>query len=84
MQLGDAIRYRLHSIMKQKNYNYWELYKKSGVPKSTISCICSSKIVNLPRMSTLLHLCEGLGMTIREFFDDDIFNDVEDSTEDKD
>ena len=36
-----------------------------------------SKITELIKLDTLLHICEGFGITITEFFEDDIFKEVE-------
>lgn len=83
MQLNDAIRMRLKYFLDKKNYSLWDLYKSSGVPKSTINALLSAKTNNIPRIPTLLHLCEGLGTNLQEFFNDEVFFDVEDSSEDK-
>ena len=55
----------------------WDLYKSSGVPKATIYAFMNSGKENLVKLDTLLHLCEGLGISIKKFFDDPIFEDVE-------
>lgn len=31
-----------------------------------------------PRISTLLHICEAFGISLKEFFDDKLFKDVRD------
>ena len=31
-----------------------------------------------PKISTLLHICEAFDITLMEFFDDNVFNDVRD------
>lgn len=54
----------------------------SGIPKSTINALLSTKLNSLPRLPTLLHICEGLDTNLKEFFDNDIFLEVEDSLED--
>jgi len=83
MLLSDAIRHRLNYYIKRKGLSsLWDLYKCSGIPKSTINSLLSSKTNNLPRLSTLLHLCEGLDTNLKDFFDDDIFLDVLDTSED--
>ena len=84
MQLNNAIKNRINYFLKRKGLSsLWELYKASGVPKSTINALLSTEKNNLPRLSTLLHICEGLDTNLREFFDDSIFEDVQDSNEDK-
>lgn len=83
MQLHDAIRLRINYFLKKNNMSsLWELYKASGVPKSTINALLSSNTHNLPRLPTLLHICEGLNTNLKDFFDDPIFLDVVDNSED--
>ena len=83
MQLNDAIRNRIDYFLHKKGLSsLWELYCVSGVPKSTINALMSTKKNSLPRLPTLLHLCEGLDTNLKDFFDDPIFLDIEDTTED--
>ena len=84
MNLEDAIKNRINYFCKKKGYTLWELYKASGVPKATINALLSSERTGLPRLSTLLHLCEGLGTNLKDFFDDSSFIDIIDTSEDKD
>ncbi len=76
MQLSNAIRKRINMLLKANNMNIWKLYKATGVPASTLSYFMNGKreLINL---KTLLHICEGFNMTIKEFFDDPMFDDVE-------
>ncbi|MCI8485788.1 MAG: hypothetical protein HFJ20_01495 [Clostridia bacterium] len=83
MQLDEAIRTRINYFIEKNNMSsLWDLYKNSGVPKSTINALLGTEINSLPRLPTLLHICEGLNTNLKEFFDDPIFIDVEDSKED--
>lgn len=76
MQLSNAIRKRINMLLKANNMNIWKLYKATGVPASTLSYFMNGKreLINL---KTLLHICEGFNMTIKDFFDDPMFDDVE-------
>ena len=76
MSLSDAIRKRINNIFKEKNMNMWKLYKLTGIPMATLSAIMSAKR-DLPTLRTLLHICEGFDMKLSEFFEDPIFDDVE-------
>ena len=76
MSLSDAIRKRVAHFLKQKNMNLWKLFKASGVPISTLSAFMNER-TELVQLDTLLHICEGFGITITEFFEDDIFLEVE-------
>lgn len=84
MQLNKAIKNRINYFLHRKGFtSLWELYKNSGVPKSTINALLGTEKNSLPRLSTLLHICEGLDTNLKEFFDDPIFLDVQDLSEDK-
>ena len=54
----------------------WAIFKMSGVPMSTLSTFMSGR-TDLIRLDTLLHICEGFNISITEFFDDEIFKNVE-------
>lgn len=75
MNLADAIRKRIKFYLKEKNINTWTLCKKSGIPCSTISTFMSGK-TELLKIDTLLHICEGFEITLKEFFSDTIFDDA--------
>lgn len=76
MLLSTAMRQRINNLLKQNNMNIWKLYKATGVPASTLSYFMNGKR-ELISIKTLLHICEGLGISIKEFFDDPLFDDVE-------
>ena len=48
----------------------------SGIPCSTISTFMSGK-TELLKIDTLLHICEGFNITLREFFSDEMFDTAE-------
>ena len=76
MSLSDAIRKRVAYFLKQKNMNLWKLFKASGVPISTLSAFMNER-TELVQLDTLLHICEGLNITLKDFFDSEIFKNVE-------
>lgn len=76
MSLSDAIRERIKFYQSQKNMSLWKLFKASGVPMSTLAAFMSKR-TELIKLDTLLHICEGFGITITDFFENDIFKEVE-------
>ena len=76
MKLSDAIRKRIKFYLKEKNMNVWKLCKMSGIPCSTISTFMSGK-TELIKLDTLLHICEGFGITLGEFFTEPMFDAAE-------
>lgn len=76
MKLSEAIRKRIKFYLKEKNMNVWKLCKMSGIPCSTISTFMSGK-TELLKIDTLLHICEGFNITLKEFFSDEMFDTAE-------
>ena len=76
MRLSDVIRKRIKYYLKEKNMNVWKLCKMSGIPCSTISTFMSGK-TELLKIDTLLHICEGFNITLKEFFSDEMFDTAE-------
>ena len=76
MYLSDAVRERIKFYQKKNGMSLGALFKASGVPISTLAAFMSKR-TELIKLDTLLHICEGFGITITEFFEDDIFKEVE-------
>jgi DNA-binding Xre family transcriptional regulator len=76
MQLSEAIKYRINDLAKQNKMSIYSLSIASGIPTSTLNDFISGK-VGLPRIDNILHICEGLQMELKDFFDDPVFKDVE-------
>ena len=76
MYLSDAVRNRIKFYQKKNDMSLWALFKSSGVPMSTLAAFMSKR-TELIKLDTLLHICEGFGITITELFEDDVFIDVE-------
>lgn len=75
MQLNEAISKRLQELLTQRQMTAYQLFVKSGVPKSTISNVlnCSYDSVKL----RIIHeLCQGLEINISEFFQSALFDET--------
>lgn len=73
MKLNEAVRCRFLELLKEKNMTQYQLYMKSGVPKSTIGNVinCSYDSVKL----RIIHeMCQGLGISVNEFFQSPLFD----------
>ncbi len=74
MLLNEAVSKRLGELLAEKGMTQYRLYMRSGVPKSTIGNVinCSYDSVKL----RIIHeLCQGLGISMREFFDSPLFDE---------
>lgn len=85
MQLNDAIKIRLDNLMKEKDKSSrYELSCNAGLNPSQLNDFYRSRIT-YPRIDTLYLICEGMNITLGEFFNDPIFNieniEIKDSKE---
>lgn len=76
MELSEAIVLRIKQLLKGKNMKTYDLSIKSGVPRSTISLFLSRETKTI-RLENLLYLCEGFGIELKDFFNDEVFKNVE-------
>ena len=76
MNVGQAVRSRILELCHARNISVNKLSSMSGVTQSTVNNIVSGRN-NSATVSTIKKLCDGLGITIEEFFDADVFRDLE-------
>lgn len=78
MQLNEAVSKRLTELLQQNQMTPYQLYIKSGVPKSTIGNILNCTYPSV-KLRIIHELCQGVGISITEFFQSPLF--VEDNLE---
>ena len=76
MDMYTAVKNRILTLCEERNMSIHKLSIESAVPPSTIKNILYGKSKN-PGVVTLKMLCDGLGIAVNEFFDTDIFRDLE-------
>jgi transcriptional regulator with XRE-family HTH domain len=75
MQLSEAVQKRILNLCEEKNITVNKLATNSGLSYSTVFSIFYGKS-NSPKLATILHICEGFGMELADFFNDPLFKDV--------
>lgn len=76
MTARDAVRQRIIDLCRINNITVNKLGTICGVTQSTFNNIINTGSKN-PTIATVSKICDGLNMTIREFFDDGIFENIE-------
>ncbi len=76
MSTYEAVRDRILSLCKEKKMTINQLANEAGVPPSSLKNILYGKSRN-PGVVTLKTLCDGLGVSLTEFFDTEIFKTLE-------
>ena len=62
------IRVRLQQLMDERGLNLYMLAKRSGLAWNTVKNIFSRS--TNPTITTLSMICDGLGITLAQFFED--------------
>lgn len=76
MNAKEAVAMRIVTLCSEKDIAINALANNAGIPPSTIYSMLNEKSQN-PGIVTLKKLCDGLDISLREFFDDEIFEDLE-------
>ncbi len=76
MNLQTAIRYRLLSLCGERSISIQQLALLSGISKSTVKNIFYKATAN-PTIRTIKILCDGLEITLDEFFSSPEFKSLE-------
>ncbi len=76
MDTYQAVKERLERLLYEKRFSVYKLSLESSVSPSTIKNILYGKSKN-PGIVTLKMLCDGLGLTLAEFFDTEEFRTLD-------
>ena len=76
MNIGEAVKERILELCREHEISVNKLSSMSGVTQSTVNNIVSG-LNNSATVSTIKKLCDGLGITIEEFFNSELFRGLE-------
>jgi transcriptional regulator with XRE-family HTH domain len=76
MNISQAVIRRIEELCRERNLTINALSNVSGVTQSTVNDIISGKTYNAG-IGTIKKLCDGLGISIRYFFDSSLFSNLE-------
>ena len=76
MTVGEACRQRITELCNERKITLNKLAIVSGITQSTLNNIASGRNHSVT-VSTLQKICDGLEITITEFFQAPIFLDLE-------
>ena len=76
MNTYEAVKNRILSLCTEKHFTIHKLATESGIAPSTIKNILYDKSQN-PGIVTLKMICDGLGITLIDFFETEIFRELE-------
>lgn len=59
---------KIDKLMKERNMSLYKLAQESGIPYSSLNSMMNKN--NLPTIATLEKICQGLRISLSEFFSD--------------
>lgn len=76
IRIGEAVKCRILELCDEHNITVNKLCTISGVTQSTINNIVNGRNKSIT-VSTIKKLCDGLEITIEDFFKSDLFRGLE-------
>lgn len=76
MNVGQAVRERIAELCEEKHITINKLANISGITQSTLNNIMSGRN-NSTTISTVQKICDGLEITVTDFFDSSLFLKIE-------
>lgn len=76
MRTKEAVAQRIIELCSERNIAVNALANISGVSPSTIYSMLNQKSQN-PGVVSIKKICDGLEITVREFFDSPLFDETE-------
>jgi transcriptional regulator with XRE-family HTH domain len=80
MKIQEAVSKRIFELCSERNITINALSRLSAIPPSTLKNIIYNVSKN-PGIVTIKIICDGLGISINDFFDSDIFRNLEQEIE---
>lgn len=76
MNITEAVKKRFEELCYQKGITFCKLASLSGVPYTTVKSMLYNQSKN-PGIVTIKKLCDGIDISITEFFDTEYFKNLE-------
>ena len=77
MTLTEAIGIRIKKLLEERGWTQYQLEKRGGVSQSTVNLIVNGH-VRSAKLETIYQIVATLGISMAEFFNDPIFEEVTD------
>ena len=77
MTLIFAVSYRIVELYNERDITINKLSTICGIKQSTLEGIVNKKFVN-PKTLTILRICRGLDIKLKDFYDSPLFDELDD------
>ena len=73
MKISEVIALRIRQILKQRKMTQYRLEQLSGISHNTMINLLNARY-KAANMRTVFIIINSLGITVKDFFDDPLFN----------
>lgn len=77
MTLSEAVGKRIEKLLKERGITQYKLCKDGGISRATISVTTNAKYKTV-KLDTIYQVVATLGISLKDFFDDELFSCLED------
>ena len=72
MKISEAISKKILCILNEKDISLNKFSNMCCLTQSTVDSLVNGKSKN-PKLLTIVRICDGLNITLKDFFDDELF-----------
>ena len=76
MKINEAVERKINKILKERDITINKLASMSCLTQSTVDSLVNGKSKN-PTLLTIVRICDGLNITLEDFFSDEIFKNID-------
>lgn len=76
MRIGEAVKHRIADLCSERKITLNKLATISGITQSTLNNITGGRNKSAT-ISTIKKICDGLDITIKDFFNSPLFDNLE-------
>ena len=76
LNIGEAVKLRIIELCQENKITINKLATISGITQSTLNNIISGRN-NSTTISTIKKICDGLEISVQDFFNSDLFTNLE-------
>ena len=78
MKVDKVVSERINKILIERNLTVNKLATLSCLTQSTVESLINGRSRN-PKLLTIMKICDGLNMSLEEFFNDDVFINIDEN-----
>ena len=78
LKVDKVVSERINKILIERNLTVNKLATLSCLTQSTVESLINGRSRN-PKLLTIMKICDGLNMSLEEFFNDDVFINIDEN-----